>query len=541
MKNKKGIIIALVCIIAMFIPTYIAIANYVSSVQTPVAERVVNKIMLSDSQGEQFIFERNSQNNPEEIENDTISYFLALNDAANSTTSLPEPLVGTEHCEVTYYSYDVESVYEYYFSSDPDEAYFVDSNGNAYRITREYAEKFLNSSYSEYLYDISKAPVLTVSNGEVAPSSMVWQYLLYDDVTRAIETPPSSTQVQTVSLAGDLSLSFDIEPNYLNVKITEDGSTVYDGLYENLASGTLGEGSVVQVDITAEWYENIVRGSYGSASYSFTANVKGRPAFYLEETSILPGEFVVISGINVDDPSKVTFASEPAIDFEPVFFADGDYVRALVPIKVGLEDAEYYNFSVFYGDVVQSLTLQMEAKTFKTQGYDISSELIRNCRSETAFAEFDENIGTHLRESNTTKYWNGLFSEGCDAQIMTGFGLYRILTNSGETYRHEGVDYLVTVGSEARAVNDGVVVYAGYTAMTGNVVVVEHGFGLKSLYAHLSSISVTEGTEVTKDTPLGIVGSTGFTKGTLLHVGLYVFDTPVCPYSLWEEGIVIGE
>ncbi len=541
MKGTKGKIIAVLCIIAMFIPTYIAVANHISSKNAPVTERVVNKIELCDGEGNTHLFELGSSQNPEEIEGNTIEYFLALNEAASSTTSLPEPLVGTAHCTVKYFNYDKELVYEYYFSSNPDEAYYVDSNNKAFRITRSDAEKFLSSSYSEYLYDISNSPILTVSSAEVAPSAMTWQYLLYDDVTRAIETRPTADSEQHLSLAGRLRLHFDLEPNYVNVKITspEGDSVIYDGLYENLSDSVLKEGTTVKVDITAEWYENIVRGSYGSASYSFTAKVKGSPAFYLEQTSIQPGEFVVISGINVDDPSQITFASEPAIDFEPVFFADGDYVRALVPIKVGLEEAESYNFSVFYGDVVQSLTLQMEKKTFKTQGYDISNDLISRCRSEAAFTEFDETIGVHLKKSEPTKYWSGTFSEGCDAAIMTGFGLYRILTNTGETYRHEGVDYLVAVGSEACAINDGVVAYVGSTALTGNVVVVEHGFGLKSVYAHLSSISVNAGDAVTKDMPLGIVGSTGFTKGTLLHIGLYVFDTPVCPYDLWEDGIIM--
>ena len=65
------------------------------------------------------------------------------------------------------------------------------------------------------------------------------------------------------------------------------------------------------------------------------------------QTEIEPGDFVVITAKNVDDPAAITFASEPDIGFTPTFFTDGDYVRALVPIDCAYtEKSVKFNISV---------------------------------------------------------------------------------------------------------------------------------------------------------------------------------------------------
>ena len=124
--------------------------------------------------------------------------------------------------------------------------------------------------------------------------------------------------------------------------------------------------------------------------------------------------------------------------------------------------------------------------------------------------------------------------------ITAGFGIYRKLTGtygSGEPYRNPGVDYIVNAGDKALAANNGKVIYVGDLTLTGNTVIIDHGFGLKSLYAYLGEIEVKVGDMVKTGDTIGTVGTTGFTAGYGFQYRLYVNNIPVCPYSLWEQGI----
>ena len=237
-----------------------------------------------------------------------------------------------------------------------------------------------------------------------------------------------------------------------------------------------------------------------------------------------------------------TFSSTPSIDFEPVFFKDGDCVRALIPIKVELE-AKSYVFTVKYGgSFSQDLSLTIRDKTFKKQTFTTSQALVNSTRSEAALAAFKSALTPVAKSELGERMWDGAFSEGVrkDAILTTGFGLHITLEATGEQFRHDGVDYWMSAGSSVTAVNRGKVIYVGVTDYTGRLVVVDHGFGLKSWYANLSETKVAVGDIVEKDAEIGIIGNSGFTSGRVnpvAHIGLSVFDVPVCPYSLWEGGI----
>lgn len=83
---------------------------------------------------------------------------------------------------------------------------------------------------------------------------------------------------------------------------------------------------------------------------------------------------------------------------------------------------------------------------------------------------------------------------------------------------HPGIDVMATLGTPIKAARAGMVVYAGYEAFGyGYHVIVDHGNGLQTLYAHMSKILVKTGDTVTNENTLGYVGLTGHTTGPHLH------------------------
>jgi murein DD-endopeptidase MepM/ murein hydrolase activator NlpD len=99
---------------------------------------------------------------------------------------------------------------------------------------------------------------------------------------------------------------------------------------------------------------------------------------------------------------------------------------------------------------------------------------------------------------------------------------------------HLGFDLASVAKADVPAANDGVVVLAKYLGIYGNAVVVDHGFGLMTLYAHLSSIGVQEGERVKRAQPLGRSGATGLAAGDHLHFSFLLHGLPVRPVEWWD-------
>ena len=133
--------------------------------------------------------------------------------------------------------------------------------------------------------------------------------------------------------------------------------------------------------------------------------------------------------------------------------------------------------------------------------------------------------------------WDGAFSRLPRAANRAGFAEHRTYTYKGEKVdeqTHLGVDLASLKHAEVPAANRGVVVYAGYMGIYGNCVVLDHGLGLMTLYAHLSSIDVRKGQTLGKNDILGRTGTTGLAGGDHLHYGVLVAGLPVNPLEWWD-------
>lgn len=133
--------------------------------------------------------------------------------------------------------------------------------------------------------------------------------------------------------------------------------------------------------------------------------------------------------------------------------------------------------------------------------------------------------------------WNGPFVQLGNSQVEASFADKRTYFYKGEEIDrqvHLGFDLAVTANVAVRAANDGVVVFAGWLGIYGNCVVVDHGMGVQSLYAHLSSIETKVGNAVTRDTVLGRSGMTGLAGGDHLHFTMLVNGEAVTPVDWWS-------
>lgn len=119
-------------------------------------------------------------------------------------------------------------------------------------------------------------------------------------------------------------------------------------------------------------------------------------------------------------------------------------------------------------------------------------------------------------------------------RIASGFG-YRVYPWHG---MHTGIDITAHYGAPARATAAGVVSYAGWRTGYGKVVEIDHGNGIKTLYAHNSNFAVRAGQHVVRGQVVSYVGMTGWTTGPHLHYEVRRYDRPVNPLAYLDLDIL---
>lgn len=133
--------------------------------------------------------------------------------------------------------------------------------------------------------------------------------------------------------------------------------------------------------------------------------------------------------------------------------------------------------------------------------------------------------------------WEGAFEQPRNTKVFSNFAetrTYRYHGQDVDTQIHFGYDLAAVRQGPVPAANAGVVVFAGPLLIYGNAVVVDHGLGLQTLYAHLSSIAVKEGDTVAKEQELGRTGSTGLALGDHLHYEVLINGVSVTPLEWWD-------
>ena len=101
-------------------------------------------------------------------------------------------------------------------------------------------------------------------------------------------------------------------------------------------------------------------------------------------------------------------------------------------------------------------------------------------------------------------------------RVSSAFGL-RNDPFTGAARQHSGIDLAAPRGTSIEAVRDGIIQFAGKKGGYGNIVIVDHGDGLTTRYAHCDTLNVSEGDIIRAGTPIGTVGSTGRATGSHLH------------------------
>ena len=158
-------------------------------------------------------------------------------------------------------------------------------------------------------------------------------------------------------------------------------------------------------------------------------------------------------------------------------------------------------------------------------------------------------INRKLREKNVTTIlnvpkdtvgklmWDGKFARLSGAATRSHWADHRTYKYKGKKIDravHLGIDLASTANAKVGAANGGRVIMAKNVGIFGNTVIIDHGFGLASLYSHLNEINVNIGDEVSKGDVIGRTGLTGLAGGDHLHFSMIVHNVFVNPVEWWD-------
>lgn len=240
------------------------------------------------------------------------------------------------------------------------------------------------------------------------------------------------------------------------------------------------------------------------------------------------GERMALFGIPWDlgDAGNIrVVAEDDAGNAAAVAFVDRFEPRPPSRDRINLDDA-------FLGKVVKEI--QERTPQLVASGSLLDDYLAINRELRAANAATLVELG---RQSAPVRLFGEAFLPLPNGKVMSAFADRRSYLYAGrevDQQTHLGFDLASLARAPVPAPNRGVVRLARYFGIYGNAVVIDHGMGLSTLCAHLSSLEVQEGQQVERGQPLGRTGATGLAGGDHLHFTTLIGGLPVNPIEWWD-------
>lgn len=214
--------------------------------------------------------------------------------------------------------------------------------------------------------------------------------------------------------------------------------------------------------------------------------------------------------------------------------------ECFIPIPCEEQPNEYVISIDIFDDVGNKVVLenkfQIIAYPFKKQNINVKDEKMKKEAEEAkSNEEFEARIIELIENSPRKKLWQGNFIPPTEIkELGSEFGIQRTSQHRGR-YLHQGLDILNSPHSIVWASQNGIIVLKDRYEISGNTVIIDHGYGILSMFFHLDEFAkIDVGDEIKKGNPVGKLGMTGYATGYHLHWEMRVNNIPVDPMQ-WTK------
>ncbi len=427
-------------------------------------------------------------------------------------------------------TYDQTLTYQLVFDLTEEKAAAL-SNAGSYEIPFEWLDAYLVADLPEEQFSYLMPPKMSLSIDD-------YQIGYGEDIHWSIHPTASSTiPVESTTISHEnykssdktlaIAIDFDrMQPDRLSLLIIGIDDVL---TYDNITADNIPipeEDGAYRYELTGHWTSNSDTCG-GTVTYSFGLSLSTPASFDLNDQIFEPGDCMAIRIQNPDslDYRVETYAYNRTIG---LFYMEEDLV-GLIPLDSKTAPGNYslYIYKDSTDQLLKTLTYEVTTKEFNTQQLSVTSSTA-SLKSDDNYAKDAEKFGDAKDYSVGEQLWEGTFIEPVSGRVSTEYGTIRYVNGNTESSRHNAIDVAAATGTPVMAANNGIVTFASDLIISGNVVVLDHGYGLFSSYVHLDEIFVQDGDEVKKGQIVGSVGATGYATGPHLH------------WSIWKNGVYLN-
>jgi hypothetical protein len=292
---------------------------------------------------------------------------------------------------------------------------------------------------------------------------------------------------------------------------------------------------LILIAVVADTFVNRSGGDRTATPSVATSTPLVEPAITIAPETIQQGEPMLIS---IEGLSATTTIESLSFNGRPLdVFMHGGKPSAIVGIDLKMRSGAY----PIIASMSDGRTLEEEVQIGERTIVQAPLGIPDNLGGNTPAGE--RNVITALAKENailegipTEKkaFWSeGFIRPLPEPVVVTDTYGYTRLTGAS-TISHKGTDYRAAVGVPIMAMNNGVVRIAQEFIVYGKTIVIDHGFGLHTLYMHLSEIDVEVGDTVTKEQIIGKSGKTGYSEFPHLHISVKIDGISIDPEKFLE-------
>jgi murein DD-endopeptidase MepM/ murein hydrolase activator NlpD len=209
--------------------------------------------------------------------------------------------------------------------------------------------------------------------------------------------------------------------------------------------------------------------------------------------------------------------------------------EGLIGIDLGAKAAKYEMKVLATGEdgvsFSKALRLKVEKTDFAVQKLSLPKSMVElDPKTQERVNQESKRVRNLFQGVREEKLWKGPFSRPLEGELSGAFGVRRVINGQARN-PHSGIDLRAEAGTPVAACNSGIVALVEELFFSGKTVILDHGWGLYSMYFHLSDAGVSSGDRLRTGETLGRVGSTGRSTGPHLHWGMIIRGARVDPLS----------
>ncbi len=330
-----------------------------------------------------------------------------------------------------------------------------------------------------------------------------------------------------------------------------------------------GQATSLEVEVVDNSKWNFLEGNKIVKKINLTIDTQKPAANVLRNSRYIQrgGSAVIVVKVKDDNLNDAYISFNGIKNFQLTPFYKKDYYAALIAWPMNISSFSKVNLIV--SDKAENKTIikvpfYTQKKKIKNDTIQIEESFIANVSSrvlEQSFEQIPNNLkdifiysNLTLREKNLKTIEEIAFNNYSKemvknfkinpvrrlkgSKLVAGYGDKRHYYLNGEKINdawHLGMDWASVKKAPIRASNDGVVIFQNYLGLYGNTIIIDHGMGLSTLYAHTSTQYVKVGENITKNKKIATTGSTGAVFGDHLHFGVLVQGIEVNPVEWMDK------